>query len=89
MTMHDNIWLDDTSEDHDGFMLCRADKKYGNVDIEFVRADLTPQWRPIGEWDGVYRPLMAFATDWGDGKWELVASGKLATHFMQLTPPND
>lgn len=43
MTMPEKIWIDETSEDDDGFILGRFDQKYGNVDQRYIRADIADE----------------------------------------------
>jgi len=35
----EKVWLDVTSEDEDGFFIVEAEKRHGNMDVEYVRAD--------------------------------------------------
>lgn len=56
--------------------------------VKYTRADLTPRWRPIGEYDEGDNDLAAFARQNEFGQWELCESDQ-ATHFMQLAPPEE
>lgn len=50
--------------------------------VRNTRADLTPRWRPIGEWDG-----KGYVVFW-DARGFPTEDIPDATHFMQLTPPS-
>lgn len=39
----ERIWMDPTSEDEDGFFVVEAEKRCGNMDIEYVRADMVTE----------------------------------------------
>jgi len=36
----EKVWLDVTSEDEDGFFIVEAEKRHGNMDVEYVRSDI-------------------------------------------------
>jgi hypothetical protein len=34
------VWLDETSEDEDGFFVVEAERRHGNMDIPYLRMDI-------------------------------------------------
>ena len=41
----EKVWLDVTSEDEDGFFIVEAEKRHGNMDVEYVRSDIDAKGR--------------------------------------------
>jgi hypothetical protein len=39
----EKVWLDETSEDEDGFFIVEAEKRHGNMDVEYVRSDIAEE----------------------------------------------
>ncbi len=39
----ESVWLDITSEDDDGFFIVEGEKRHGNMDVEYIRADIVEE----------------------------------------------
>lgn len=87
--MPEYVWLGTYM---DGFAIDGPDEKIEDLakpGAVYRRADLSPRWRPIADYVEGNKKWCKFISRNLNGEWFVVGQVWKATHFMQLTPPEE